>query len=394
MNFELEPRTIYITAAGSQVYGFATPESDWDYRGICIPPLDMYIGIQSKFEQIVDSSKHTVYQKFTPGLLKDDPRITPGAIGPDIQIMELSKFVQLAANANPSIIEILFTNPKFHVISHPIMRRLFDNKELFLTTKVRHSFHGYAVAQLKRITKHKKWLDNPPKKAPTREEFGLPELKVNIDDQMGAAYALIDRQICDISLSEELSKKDLYDIKKAMSEIVKSVWDTINNKEFPIGENKQFENFDDALFFGKAFEQGFPPNLLELLSREKRYRAAKAHWDSFQVWKKERNPKRAALEAKFSYDTKNACHIVRLIRTCNELLETGKVNVTRADAKELLEIRNGSWSLDRLMAFIEDNDKRSDELAMKSRLPKKPDLAKIQDITYEMIMEFNNDFTI
>src|SRR5690606_34743483 len=154
--FDLYKRTIYLTVYGSQVYGFATPESDWDYRGICIPPIDLFIGLKPKFEQIVD--KHT-YKYFPVGLLNDDPRVdvkwdegfmfTPpetvnGMVKrepPDMQIMDLVKFAKLAADGNPSVLEILFTDPKYHVIKNPIMDRLLQNKELFISQKTRYTFH-------------------------------------------------------------------------------------------------------------------------------------------------------------------------------------------------------------------------------------------------------------
>jgi hypothetical protein len=41
-----------------------------------------------------------------------------------------------------------------------------------LSQKVRHTFSGYAFAQLKRLEGHRKWLLNPPGHAPTVEEFG------------------------------------------------------------------------------------------------------------------------------------------------------------------------------------------------------------------------------
>lgn len=51
---------------------------------------------------------------------------------------------------------------------------------------------------------------------------------------------------------------------------------------------------------------GFDDNFLELLDRERKYKSALNHWESFKSWERNRNPARAANEAKFGYDTKHA----------------------------------------------------------------------------------------
>jgi len=55
--------------------------------------------------------------------------------------------------------------------------------------------------------------------------------------------------------------------------------------------------------------------------------------------------KRKALVAEHGYDTKNASHLVRLLRMGIEIKETGILNVVRPDAMELLDIKRGKWLL-------------------------------------------------
>ena len=43
----LKNRTILLTRTGSHAYGTNTPESDEDYRGVCIPPPEYYLGLKS-----------------------------------------------------------------------------------------------------------------------------------------------------------------------------------------------------------------------------------------------------------------------------------------------------------------------------------------------------------
>lgn len=58
---------------------------------------------------------------------------------------------------------------------------------------------------------------------------------------------------------------------------------------------------------------------------------------------------RAELEAQHGYDTKHAMHLVRLLRMGEEILSTGRVNVRREDADELMAIRKGALSYDQLL---------------------------------------------
>ena len=90
-----------MTLSGSRAYGFSNPDSDYDYRGIAIPPLDSYIGIKGKFEHAVDDKTKHVWLNYK-GIVEDES---------DMQVYELTKFIGLAAQCNPSIIEVLFTDP-------------------------------------------------------------------------------------------------------------------------------------------------------------------------------------------------------------------------------------------------------------------------------------------
>lgn len=77
---------------------------------------------------------------------------------------------------------------------------------------------------------------------------------------------------------------------------------------------------------------------------------------------------------------KHAMHIVRLLRMGEEVLRDGVINVKRADAQELLAIRNGEWTYEELLAWAEEQDTKLDELVKTSPLPPKPDFAKATEI--------------
>ena len=71
---------------------------------------------------------------------------------------------------------------------------------------------------------------------------------------------------------------------------------------------------------------------------------------------------------------KFAMHLVRLLRTADECLSTGIINVYRQDAQELLAIRNGAWTYNELIEYTEYMDNRIKELYKQTFLPKVPDV--------------------
>lgn len=156
MDFNLADQTLFITLSGSRAYGFANEDSDYDYRGIMVAPIDHYIGITPKFEQIVDTDKSkNTWKHYPEGLVRPNE---------DMQIMEITKFVKLALQCNPSILEILFSNDESIIFKNPIIQTLLDAKQSFLSVSVKDRFCGYAKSQLHKIKQHKSWIDENPVK--------------------------------------------------------------------------------------------------------------------------------------------------------------------------------------------------------------------------------------
>ena len=65
--------------------------------------------------------------------------------------------------------------------------------------------------------------------------------------------------------------------------------------------------------------------------------------------------KRKKLVLQFGYDTKNAAHLIRLLKMCKEFLNTGVMNVDRSrDQEELLGIKKGGWKLEDVKQYASD----------------------------------------
>ncbi len=294
---------------GSQAFGLSGPDSDVDLKGVFVGPVSWYCGFLESPEQIILNKDHVRF--------------------------EIRKFFRLATDGNPTALEMLWAPGSCHRTTASAGERLLSRRELFLSRRVAESFGSYAIAQLKRIKTHRRWLRDPPKTEPLREAFGLPNRSLISSDQMGAADVLIQR--------------------------------------------------------GDLTDGMLSPNFLEILDRERRYRVARREWQQFHAWKRDRNPARASLEEKFGYDTKHAQHLVRLLRMSIEILETGSVNVFRPDREELLAIKAGTWDFDTLIGYSESVRNRIEGARKTSRLPEEPDRAALNDLCRELVEETIHD---
>ena len=335
---------ILLTVAGSRAYGLHRPGSDVDLKGVAIPPRRYLHGFARRFEQ-ADSSAHLA--PFA-ALLNVEERQAVAETKLEGSVYHLVKFFGLAADANPNILDALFCRDDEVRLVHPLGARLREHRQLFLSAKAKHTFSGYAAAQMKRIQLHRRWLIQPPKGAPSRGEYGLPERTLIPADQLMAAQAAVrtqlDRWELDLSMLDPMEAERL---RERIEEVL---------VERSVAA--------DTRFYDAARSIGLDDNLILVMDRERRYESARKEWEQYVRWGRERNPERAALEAKFGYDAKHAAHLVRLLAMGREILTTGQVNVWRGgrDAELLLAIRGGAWTFDQLMQHAQDADAELEQI--------------------------------
>jgi predicted nucleotidyltransferase len=346
----MQDNTVLLVRHGSHAYGTNVATSDEDFKGVAIPTKKYFLGTMHRVEQAE---------------LK--------APDPDAVIYDIRKFFNLAADCNPNIIEVLHTDPSDHFIVTPIGQQILDHKDDFLSKKIKFTFMGYSVAQLKRIKTHKRWIMNPPKSPPTRKEMGLPEQTLIPQDQLMAANAEVQKEL----------DRFQFDFMEGLEESQKiSIRGTVNEML------AELKITSDQHWMSAARKIGLDDNFIHLMQLEREYAGAKREWDQFKNWEKTRNPARSALEAKYGYDTKHAYHLVRLIRMCREILITGKVLVKRPDREELLSIRNGAWTYEQLIDFADREEKELNELYLTSTaLPKFPDKEKLDQLCIRLVEE-------
>lgn len=100
--------------------------------------------------------------------------------------------------------------------------------------------------------------------------------------------------------------------------------------------------------------------------------------------------KRRELVRRVGYDAKNAAHLIRLLRMGIEFLTEGTLHVERADGPELLDIKHGAWSLERVKAESERLFKLAQEAYVRSSLPSEPDRQRAELLCVQMISDYHN----
>jgi predicted nucleotidyltransferase len=99
------------------------PESDRDEVGICIPPKKYVIGLDS-FESHLEG-EYTIYS--------------------------LKRFMHLACECNPNVLEVLFLEDRHYLYRTPIFETLKENRKLFLSKLAKHRYSGYAHSQFEKM---------------------------------------------------------------------------------------------------------------------------------------------------------------------------------------------------------------------------------------------------
>jgi len=335
INDWLDQNTIFEAISGSQAYGLSTPESDTDYRGVCIAPIERYLGLPPSFEQ------HET---------KD----------PDRVIFDIRKFTRLAAEANPNIIELLFMPEDMVVRTTPSWGLLSEIREAFLSEKCRHSYSGYAFSQIHRVKTHRRWLLSPPDHAPTRGEFGLPEESKMPAETMGMIESVA-RSTAETACARFPGLADQHET------IAECALDTI-------------AGLSSDLFSGET---------ADLYFRERKYRGAKREWDQYNTWLANRNPKRAEMEKKFGFDGKHMSHVFRLLHQGEEIVSKGTLSVRLSPehAEECRAIRAGAHGYDDLLERA--GGAMSRIKGIPSVVPRTPDRAKIEERLVRIISEFH-----
>jgi len=131
--------------------------------------------------------------------------------------------------------------------------------------------------------------------------------------------------------------------------------------------------------------QPFVGATTEMMEVVKRYKGERRRYYSGGYMGK----KRRELVMRVGYDSKNAAHLIRLLRMGIEFLTEGTMYVERADGPELLSIKRGEWPLEKVKAEAERLFQLAQEAYVRSALPPEPDRDRAEKLCVKMIAEYH-----
>jgi predicted nucleotidyltransferase len=316
--------------AGSHAYGTAIETSDEDFRGVfAADPVNVRTPFFPVYEA-EDSAEE------------------------DTKFYELAHFMKLCIDCNPNIIETLWVDEEDILFRTEAYHWLRVHRHELLSSKIAFTTSGYAIAQLKRIKGHNKWINSPqPEDPPQPYQFVTMVQWFGKEKMMPRDFNIMDFNEGYLLVPYGDTLFGVYASDKHST--VTATGDLITQFD---GDRTEFR----------------APLAIIKWNRDE-YRTAKEKHHQYWTWKRNRNAVRGSLEEQFGYDTKHAMHLVRLLRMGVEALRDGVIVVRRPDADELLAIRDGAWTYDELIKYAEKMDKLVREFwYTKTALPKKPDI--------------------
>ena len=380
-----EYELIVMNVAGSRLYGNATSKSDWDYRGVFIASNADKLGLIDRVEQLGgETGKGKSGEMLYDALIKAGLKLE---VTDDIVLYEVKRFIELARDANPNILDALCHDPDSdaNIYCNDNGAYLLKHKQLFMTKKLKHTFSGYAMSQLHKIKNHNRWLEKFPMSTLVLQMLVTHRNnhRINrtwVSDNFGGRVAaeLFDNYITTAEVKKIMSVKTFFDCHDVDTDFAFPKVDLEELKRYMIPRMvdyvKAFDQHAKRLDLDEAFEmttgndievltirdlllesgsfralggsiiniftngsgifdrQGsvkkHPPEevgdfVCSIIIDKDRYKADFDEVSKMWKWKIERNVARSVLEDKYGYDTKYASHLYRLMIGAKHVLEDG-----------------------------------------------------------------------
>jgi predicted nucleotidyltransferase len=278
---------------------------------------------------------------------------------------ELSRFIELAQKANPTILELLFSPEDCVIYKHPCMERLLYIRREFLTKQCRFSFGGYAISQIEKARGLDKKMNWEKEKTDRKSVLDFCYwVERAIDPRQNDQYqsAPIKKhftltQLKRMGLSAIPHTRDLYNLVHDSRYALKGVVsDEETANDISVSEVPRDANNIGLLYFNK--------DACSIHCKEYR---------EYQEWLQKRNTQRYVDIASHgqSIDGKNLLHCVRLIETALDIAEHKELIVRRDNAEFLKNIRKGTYDLNWIITHAQQKIERMDQAFMNSSLSEK-----------------------
>ncbi len=378
---EAEQKLIFQCLAGSYAYGTNTPQSDRDLRGVFMLPVSQYLSVNAPPEQVSDETNDTTY--FT-----------------------LMRFLKLASDANPNVLELLFMPPDCVLKITPAWQEVIANRHLFISKRVLFTYGGYAVAQIKKARVQNKLVHNPmPEKKPVKEDFCwvIPlhtELCAEHVDRGVGIESIPCQDKCYVASGIMFHGKQMPFRPLKLECLNLSAHHAVPLEHAPnlyrlyfYGKNAKgvFRGDDSADIVCESIpiEDEYSKFAGILIYHKDAFERELKQWHQYWDWKKNRNESRWTDQesVKLDYDGKNMMHCMRLLYEGENILITGepKVRFEGKQIQRLLDIRYGKLPYDEVISEAEERLAKLDAIREGDcGLPERADLDQISELSIRL----------
>ena len=327
--------------SGSKAYGLDTPSSDTDIKGVFILPKSTFYGLE-----------------YVPQVNNETN---------DIVFYELRRFMELLAQNNPNILELLNTPASAVIYKHPFLNEI--KSERILSKLSANTFGKFALSQIKKAKGLKKKIVNPIGKERksvlsfcfvNQEQGAIPlEKYLEIHNWKQENCGLVNIQ----------HMRDIYGLFHSESTVYDGIIKSSESNDVTLSSIPKGEKQEALLYFNR---DGY-----SIYCREYR-----EYWD----WVEKRNEDRYENTQSHgkNYDAKNMMHVFRLLEMAIEIGKENKVNVKRPNRSFLLEIKSGKFEYDDLLLLADEKQKEMELAFEKSDLPLQPDLDYINELLFSL----------
>ena len=356
---------IYDAIGGSYAYGTNIPTSDKDVRGIFIYPKESYLGLEQPIPQISDDKQ-------------------------DITYYSLKRFFELIKSANPNLIELLWLPKDCVNFCSPLMKKLIDNRNIFISKKAYYTHSSYAFAQIKKCQGSNKKVHNPqPETMPKKEDFCWFIEASIIQGYREEIFPCRPQPLKDCSFSFSPGKP--IDLSKCHASSVEHAQNVFRVYYYGDGAKGLFRG-DDMMVCESIPKEDETDRFEGLLIYNKsEYEKAVKDWHSYWTWIKERNTSRWIDQEKglLNYDQKNLMHTFRLLMSGENILRYG-FPLVRFEGEQrdyLMRIRAGKFKYEELMAEVEKRMAKLEDLYKTSTIPNEVNQGCIEALYRDLTRE-------
>jgi hypothetical protein len=325
--------------SGSKAYGLDTPNSDTDIKGVFLLPKSNFYGLE-----------------YVPQVSNESN---------DIVFYELRRFMELLAQNNPNILELLNTPASSVIYKHPFLNEI--KSERILSKLCSNTFGKFALSQIKKAKGLKKKIVNPIGKERksvlsfcyvNQEQGAIPlEKYLEIQNWKQENCGLVNIQ----------HMRDIYGLFHNESSVYNGIVKSIESNDVTLSSIPKEEKQEALMYFNR---DGY-----SIYCREYH-----EYWD----WVEKRNEDRYENTQSHgkNYDAKNMMHVFRLLEMAIEIGDEKKVNVKRPNREFLLEIKSGKFEYNDLLLLADEKQKEMELVFKKSDLPLQPDLNYVNELLF------------